>query len=61
MRRDLGVRWLHGEAVDPATYATLCNTERRQYETAEAYQFVARDVTPPLSDYWAKRQQEAAE
>jgi hypothetical protein len=32
MRRDLGVRWLNGEPVDPAAYATLCNTERRQYE-----------------------------
>jgi hypothetical protein len=51
MRRDLAVRWLNGDPVDPSTYATLCNCERRQYEAAEAYQFVARDVTPSLKDY----------
>jgi hypothetical protein len=51
MRRDLGVRWLAGEPVDPAVYATLCNTERRQYEAADAYPFAPRDVTPPLKDY----------
>jgi hypothetical protein len=50
MRRDLGVRWLNGEAVDPAAYATLCNCERRQYEAAQAYAFVPRDVGPSLMD-----------
>jgi hypothetical protein len=53
MRRDLGVRWLAGEPVDPAVYATLCNTERRQYEAAEAYAFAPRDVTPSVRDYVA--------
>jgi hypothetical protein len=51
MRRDLGVRWLAGEKVDPAVYATLCNTERRQYEPAGAYEFAPRDVTPTLEEY----------
>ena len=55
MRRDLGVRWLNGEPVDPAVYATLCNTERRQYEAADAYAFAARDVTPSLQQYVEQR------
>ena len=57
MRRDLGVRWLAGEPVDPAMYATLCNTERRQYEAAGAYAFAPRDVTPPtLRQYLGQRE-----
>jgi hypothetical protein len=46
MRRDLGVRWLNGDPVSPADFATLANAERRQYEAAEACQFAPRDMTP---------------
>lgn len=59
MRRDLGVRWLNGEPVDPAVYATLCNTERRQYEAAGAYAFAAKDITPDPLEY-ARRYAEVA-
>jgi hypothetical protein len=52
MRRDLGVRWLNGEPVSATDYATLCNAERRQYETAGAYEFAPRDVTPPSLRYY---------
>ena len=33
MIEDLGARWLAGEAIDPALFSTLSNTERRLYET----------------------------
>ena len=41
MRRDLGVRWLNGESVNPADFATLCNAERRKYELVGALEFAA--------------------
>jgi hypothetical protein len=44
MREDLGTRWLAGEPIDQALYATLCNAERRQYETAGLSR-VPRDIT----------------
>ena len=51
MRRDLGVRWLAGEPINPGDYARPCNAERRQYEAADAYNFAPRDITPRLRDY----------
>jgi hypothetical protein len=33
MAEDLGARWLLGEPVDPALYATLANAERALLET----------------------------
>jgi hypothetical protein len=53
MREDLGVRWLAGEDIDRALYATLCNAERRMYETA-GLERRAKDVTPSLSEYLAR-------
>jgi hypothetical protein len=33
MAEDLGCRWLLGESIDPALYATLANAERGLLET----------------------------
>lgn len=50
MSEDLAARWLTGEPVDPAIFATLANVERRQLE-AVGIRRRARDVTPSLQDY----------
>jgi hypothetical protein len=47
---DLGARWLSGEAIDPALYVQLSNSERRLYETV-GLRRVPRDVTPDPLDY----------
>jgi len=50
MLEDLGTRWLGGEPIDPALFATLSNSERRLYETV-GLQRRQRDVTPSLQAY----------
>ena len=50
MLEDMAARWLMGEAVDPALYATLSNAERRLLETV-GLKRRARDVTPTLREY----------
>jgi hypothetical protein len=50
MLEDLGARWLSGEAIDPALYVQLSNSERRLYETV-GLRRVPRDVTPDPLDY----------
>lgn len=50
MSEDLAARWLTGDPVDPAIFATLANVERRQLETV-GIKRRARDVTPNLADY----------
>ena len=47
---DLEARWLSGEPIDPALYATLGNAQRRLFETV-GLKRQARDVTPKLSQY----------
>ena len=59
MLEDMGCRWLSGEPVDPALYATLSNAERRLLETV-GLKRRARDVTPSLNSYLAARRQAAA-
>ena len=59
MLEDLGTRWLNGEPIDPALYATLSNSERRLYE-AVGFRRRERDVTPDPLQY-ARDVREAAE
>jgi hypothetical protein len=54
MIEDMGARWLAGEPIDPALYATLCNSERRLYETV-GLRRRARDVVPDPLDYARER------
>ena len=54
MSEDLAARWLTGDPVDPAIFATLANVERRQLETV-GIKRRARNVTPSLTDYLAQR------
>ena len=50
---DLEARWLAGEPIDPALYATLGNAQRRLFETV-GLKRVPRGVTPTLQAYVAK-------
>lgn len=60
MLEDLGTRWLNGEPIDPALYATLSNSERRLYE-AVGIQRRAREVNPPsVQEYLAHRERQRA-
>lgn len=59
MIRDVGVRWLRGEAVDPAALSSLMNTFNRS-AGALGWQRRQRDVTPSLNDYIASRAAEKA-
>ncbi len=54
MLRDAGVRWLQGEAIDPAAIGALVNTFNRSAATL-GWQRRARDVTPDLRTYMADR------
>ena len=58
MIEDLEARWLAGEAIDPALYATLGNAQRRLFETV-GLRRVPRNVTPNLSDYLNEKTVEA--
>jgi hypothetical protein len=58
MLEDLAVRWLSGEPVDPALYATLSNSERRLLETV-GLKRRPRDVTPDLQSHIAARSRQA--
>jgi hypothetical protein len=60
MLEDMAARWLMGEPVDPALYATLSNAERRLLETV-GLKRRPRDVTPSLSQYLASRPGKPAE
>ena len=60
MLEDMAARWLLGEPVDPALYATLSNAERRLLETV-GLKRRARDVTPSLSQYLASKAAKPAE
>jgi hypothetical protein len=50
MVEDMAARWLAGEPIDPAVFATLTNSERRLYETC-GLRRTPRDVTPSLREY----------
>lgn len=50
MAEDLAARWLNGEPVDPASFATLANVERRQFETV-GLKRRQRDLTPSIHKY----------
>lgn len=50
MAEDLAARWLNGEPVDPAAFATLANVERRQFETV-GLKRRQRDLTPSIHKY----------
>jgi hypothetical protein len=54
MSEDLAARWLTGETVDPAVFATLANVERRQLESV-GIKRRPRDVTQSLSHYLDNR------
>jgi hypothetical protein len=60
MLEDQEARWLSGEMIDPALYATLGNAQRRMFE-AVGLRRRPRDVTPKLSSYLANAHAEAAE
>lgn len=50
---DIETRWLAGEPIDPALYATLGNAQRRLLETI-GLRRRARDVTPSVDEYVAR-------
>lgn len=55
MCESLAAAWLTGDSsVDPASFATLANLERRQLETV-GIKRRARDVTPSLNEYLQSR------
>lgn len=54
MLEDMAARWLLGEPVDPALYATLSNAERRLLETV-GLKRRPRDVTMNLAAYVASK------
>jgi hypothetical protein len=54
MSEDLAARWLTGDPVDPAIFATLANVERRQLETV-GIKRRARDITQSLHSYLETR------
>jgi hypothetical protein len=55
---DLETRWLSGEPIDAAQYATLSNAQRRLFETV-GLRRVPREVSS-LQEYLAKRTAEKA-
>ena len=59
MSEDLAARWLTGELVDPAIFATLANVERRQLESV-GIKRRPRDVTQSLGHYLTTRKETAA-
>ncbi|QDM32652.1 hypothetical protein FNL55_15810 [Tardiphaga sp. vice352] len=50
MSEDLAARWLMGQAIDPALFATLGNAEGRLLKTV-GLKRVARDLTPSIDHY----------
>lgn len=54
MSEDLAARWLSGEPVDPTTFCTLSNAERRLLETVGLKRRI-RNVTPNLQSYLDQR------
>jgi len=50
---DIETRWLAGDPIDPALYATLGNAQRRLLETI-GLRRRARDVTPSVDEYVAR-------
>jgi hypothetical protein len=55
MASDLEARWIAGSPVDPLSFATIANAQRRLLETI-GLKRRARDVTPDLRSYIAGRQ-----
>jgi hypothetical protein len=60
MSEDLAARWLTGELVDPAIFATLANVERRQLESVGIKRRL-RDVIQTPAQWAARRSSGAAE
>ena len=56
---DLEARWLRGDEIDPATYCTLSNAQRRLFETV-GLKRVARDVSADLDSWAAEKAAEKA-
>jgi hypothetical protein len=51
---DMGAKWISGEQIDLALFATLSNTRRRLLESV-GLDRTARDVTPSVSEYLAQK------
>jgi hypothetical protein len=60
MSEDLAARWLIGDPIDPAIFATLANVERRQLESVGIKRRL-RDVTQTPAQWAARRSSGAAE
>jgi hypothetical protein len=43
----MGSRWIAGEQIDLALFCTLCNSQRRLYESV-GLEFRAKDITPSI-------------
>jgi hypothetical protein len=52
--QDMGAKWISGEQIDLALFATLSNTRRRLLESV-GLDRAARDVTPSVSEYLAQK------
>jgi hypothetical protein len=52
MAQDLAARWLRGEEIELASFATLANTRRRGLETV-GIKRQPKDATPTLANYLA--------
>jgi hypothetical protein len=57
---DMETRWIDGEPIDPASYCTIVNAQRRVLETI-GLKRVPRDVTPDLHSYLASKEAETEE
>jgi hypothetical protein len=56
---DLEARWLSGEGIDPATYCTLSNAQRRLFETV-GLKRQPRDVSGDIESWAAQKAAEKA-
>jgi hypothetical protein len=52
--QNMGAKWMSGEQIDLALFATLSNTRRRLLESV-GLDRAARDVTPSVSEYPAQK------
>ena len=55
---DIETRWIGGAEIDPVTYTTVINAQRRMFEILGTKRR-AKDVTPDLRDYLAGKPREA--
>lgn len=57
---DIETKWIGGGDMDPVTYTTVINAQRRMFEILGTKKRV-KDVTPDLRDYLASKSQEATQ